>query len=94
MTKLTTEQFADYFYKKVIEEKEQRQYNTDWFFDFSFTETYLPYDWDKEVFMNYFKERFDLKRIDIDEHVSRYRFYGEVKVECKIEPFNFFSEHI
>jgi len=96
MTTITTEQFAEHWIKKITDEKEQKQYDKDWFFEFRFTEMELPFDWNKEDFLNLFKEGFNfpLKRMYLDFVEGKYICSGKVRVECKVESLDFFGEHI
>lgn len=96
MTTITTEQFAEHWIKKITIEKEQKQYDKDWFFDFRFTAMELPFDWNQEVFINLFKEGFPfpLKRINLDFVEGKYICFGKVEGEYKFEPFNYFKEQL
>lgn len=78
MLNLTTEQLADYYYQNIIAESKEKQIDTDWFFDFSIMKSDIPSDFDEDVFINYFKERLDLKNIKIDKLNTRFRCYGTI----------------
>lgn len=82
MTYLTTKKFVEYFTKKIQKELNDKKY-TECFFDFQFTETELPFDFNEEKFIEFFKENFNVSRIDLDFLGYKYRCYGKLIFDVK-----------
>lgn len=90
-----TEQFTKYWLSSVTSEAMQKQYPSDWYFDFRFTTQDLPFDWNEENFLNYFKQGFNfpLKRINLDFVNGKYICVGKVTYEPQTNTNNIFIEH-
>jgi len=95
MTFQTTKQFAEYWLTTVVSDAMQKQYPSDWLFDFRFTNIDLPLDWNEENFLNYFKQGFNfpLKRIHLDFVNGKYICVGKVTYEFQTNANNIFIEH-
>lgn len=76
---LSTQKFAEYYCSKVVADYLDKKYTSDYFIDFKISKNELPYDFDKEAFLNVFKNNFNIIRIELNDLEYCIHVFGKVK---------------
>lgn len=83
-TQIRTEQLALHFCNIIKKELQEKKYTNDWFFDFQIIKNDLPHDFNEDEFLSFFKETFEINRINLDDLGYCLRLVGKVQVEHPI----------
>lgn len=80
-TQIRTEALALHFCNIIKKELIQKNYTKDWFFEFKIIKSELPDDFNEDEFLSFFKETFEIKRINLDDLGYCLRLVGKVQEE-------------